>query len=66
MGRMQASRGTMMLWAMFYWDTVAPAIHVDVTVTQTTYQSTAADHVHPLMKAVFPDGCDFFPQDNAP
>lgn len=45
MGRMQTSRGS-----VIYWDTVAPAIHEGDTVTHTTYLSTAADHVHSLMK----------------
>ena len=35
MGRKQG-RSSGMLWAMFYWETLGPAIHVDVTLTRTT------------------------------
>ena len=48
MGRRQASGGSVMLWAMFCWETVGLAIHVDVTLTCTTYLSIAADHKHPF------------------
>ena len=44
MGRRQASGGSVMLWAMFCWETLGPAIHVDVTLTRTTYLSIVADH----------------------
>ncbi|KAK3529548.1 hypothetical protein QTP70_031966 [Hemibagrus guttatus] len=43
-----------------------PAIHVDVTLIRTTYLSNVADHVHPFMETVFPDGCGLFQQDSAP
>ncbi|KAK3556264.1 hypothetical protein QTP70_007073 [Hemibagrus guttatus] len=66
MGRRQAGRGSVMLWAMFCWETLGPAIHVDVTLTRTTYISIVADHVHPFMDTVFPECCDLFQQDNAP
>ena len=38
-------------------------LHVDVTLTRTTYLSTVAYHVHPFMGTVFHDG--LFQQDNA-
>ncbi|KAK3564655.1 hypothetical protein QTP86_024529, partial [Hemibagrus guttatus] len=56
--------GSVMLWAMFCWEILGPAIHVDVTLTRTTYLSIVADHVHTFMETVFPDG--LFQQDNAP
>ncbi|KAK3543536.1 hypothetical protein QTP70_023867, partial [Hemibagrus guttatus] len=55
-----------MLWAMFCWETLGSSIHVDATLTCTTYLSIVADHVHPFMKTVFPDGCGLFPQENVP
>ena len=61
-GRRQAGRSSVMLWPMFCWETSGPAIHVDVT----TYQSILADHEHPFMETVFPDGCGLFQQDNVP
>ncbi|KAK3549192.1 hypothetical protein QTP70_034192, partial [Hemibagrus guttatus] len=32
--------------------------------TRTTYLSIGADHLHPFMETVFPDGCGLFQQDN--
>ncbi|KAK3561931.1 hypothetical protein QTP86_019061 [Hemibagrus guttatus] len=55
MGRRQAGRGSVMLWAMFCWKTLGSAIHVDVILTRTTYLSIVADHVHPFMEMV---GCE--------
>ena len=45
---------------------LGPAIHVDDTLTCTTYLSIVADQVYPLMVMVFPDGCGLFQQDNVP
>ena len=42
--------GSAMLWVMLCWGTSGPAIHVDVTLTRTTYLSSVADHEHPLME----------------
>ncbi len=55
-----------MLWAMFCWETLGPGIHVDVTLTRTTYLNIVADQVHPFMTMVFPDGSSVFQQNNAP
>ncbi|KAK3526420.1 hypothetical protein QTP70_025452, partial [Hemibagrus guttatus] len=41
------------------------AIHVDVTLTYTTYLSIVADHVHLFMETEFPDCSGLFQQDNA-
>ncbi|KAF7641348.1 hypothetical protein LDENG_00283840, partial [Lucifuga dentata] len=41
-------------------------IHVDVTLTRTTYLNIAADQVHHFMVTVFPNGNGLFQQDNAP
>ena len=62
----QANGGSVMLWAIFCWETLGPAIHVDLTLTLTSYLSVVADHVHPFMEKVFPDGCGLFQQDNTP
>ena len=55
-----------MLWAMFCWETLGPAIHVDGNLTRVTYLNIVADQVHPFMAMVFPDGSGLFQQDNAP
>lgn len=36
-----------MLWAMFCWEPLGPALHVGVTLTGTTYPSFVADHHAP-------------------
>uniref|UniRef100_A0A8P4G4M8 Transposable element Tcb1 transposase n=1 Tax=Dicentrarchus labrax TaxID=13489 RepID=A0A8P4G4M8_DICLA len=64
--RQQVEGGVVMLWAMFCWETLGPAIHVDVTLTPTSYLDIVADHVHPFMETVFSDGSGLFQQDNAP
>ncbi|KAK3528676.1 hypothetical protein QTP70_007720 [Hemibagrus guttatus] len=66
MGRRRAGGGSVLLWKMFCWETLGPAVHVDVTVTRSTYLSIVADHVHSFMETLFPDGCGLFQQDNAP
>ncbi|KAK3544669.1 hypothetical protein QTP86_026149, partial [Hemibagrus guttatus] len=66
MGRRQASGGSVVLCATFCWENLGPAIHVDVTLTRTTYLSNVADYVHPFKEMVFPDGCGLFQQDNVP
>lgn len=58
--------GVVMLWAMFCWETLGPAVHVDDALTGSTYLNIIADQVHPFMETVFPDGSGLFQQDNAP
>lgn len=43
------------IWAKFCWETSGPAIHVDATLTCSTYTNSVADHVCPVMQIVFPD-----------
>lgn len=50
----------------FLLEPLGPVIHVDVTLTHSTYLNIAADHVHPFIETVMPDGCGLFQQDNAP
>ena len=65
-GRRQAGGGSVMLWAMFCWETLCPAIYVDANLIRVTDLNIVADQVHPFMAMVFPDGSDRFQQDNAP
>lgn len=44
--------GSVILWAMFWWETLGPAIHVNVTLTRTTNQVIVEDHVHPFMETI--------------
>lgn len=43
-----------------------PGVHVDFTLIRTIYQSTLANHAHPFMEVVYPEGCGLLQQDNAP
>ena len=56
--------GSMMLWEMFCWETLGPAIHVDATLMCTTYFSIVADRELPFMEMVFPNSRGLFQQDN--
>ncbi|MCJ8733570.1 hypothetical protein PDJAM_G00225080 [Pangasius djambal] len=56
MGRRQAGGGSVMPWTMFCWENLGPGIHVDVTLTHSTYLNIVADQVHPFMATVFPNG----------
>lgn len=53
-----------MFWAMFCWENLGPAIHVNVSLTHVTYLSIVADHIHPFMEMVFAGGCGLFQQDS--
>lgn len=55
-GKRQAGRCSVMLWAMFCWDSLGPAIHVDVTLICNTHLNIASDQVHPFMEMLFPHG----------
>lgn len=41
-----------MLWAIFCWESLGPALHVDATLLRPTYLSTASDHVYPFIETV--------------
>ena len=50
-----------MLWAMFCWETLGLAIHVDANLTRVTYLNIVAYHqVHLFMAMAFPDGSGLF------
>ncbi|KAK3555298.1 hypothetical protein QTP86_014983, partial [Hemibagrus guttatus] len=44
MARRQVSRVSLMIWVVFCWEALGPAIHVNVTLICTTYLSIVADH----------------------
>lgn len=52
----EEGRGSVMLWAMFYWKTLCPGIQVDVKLTYTTYLNIAVDQVPPFITMVLPNG----------
>ena len=51
MGRGQADRGSVMLWAVVCWETLDPAM--DVTLTRTTYLNIVADQLHSFIVTLF-------------
>lgn len=58
MGRRQVNRGSVTLW-----ETLGPAIHMDLTLTHTAYL-VVADRLH--LETVFASGSGLFQQNNAP
>lgn len=66
MGRRHAGGGSMMLSAMFWWETLSRGIHQDVTLTHLTQLSIVADQVQTFMATVFLNGNGLFQQGNAP
>lgn len=52
MGRRKAARGKVMLWAMFCFS-LGLGIHIDVTLTCTTYPNILAEQDHPFITAEF-------------
>lgn len=62
MGR-KVGGGYVMLWAIFCWGTSVSAIHMDVTLTRTTYLNNVAGQVPTFMATVFPDGRNLIQQD---
>ena len=61
-----AGGGSVLLWAVFCWETLGSGLHADVPLTHTTSLEIVADHVHPFMARVFLDGSGLFQQDNGP
>lgn len=66
MTTLQAGGGGIMVWGMFSWSTLGPLISVETSLNSTEYLRIVADHVHPFMAVMFPDGDGYFQQDNAP
>lgn len=46
---------SVMLLNKFYWESLGPAINIDVTLTRSTNLSIIADHKHSFMDIIFPD-----------
>ena len=61
----QAGGGMVMLWAMFYRESLSLGIHVDVSLIPATYLNILADQVRYFKAVIFPDGSALFQQDNA-
>nr|KAF6387375.1 hypothetical protein mMyoMyo1_007881 [Myotis myotis] len=55
-----------MVGGMFSWHDLGPLIRVELRLNSTTYLSTVADQVHPIMLMAYPNGDGFFQQDNVP
>lgn len=57
MGKIQAGRGSVRLWAMFCWEIMGLSIYVDVTL-MCDICLNIADQVNPSMAIVFPDSTE--------
>lgn len=64
----RACKGSLTFWAMFCWEALGLAIHVDVIWTPPTvqYLNISADKVHHFMETVFSDGSALIQKYNAP
>ncbi len=62
----QAGGGGVMVWGIFYWDTLGPLVPIEHRFNTTAYLSIVADHVHPFMTTVYSSSDVYFQQDNAP
>ncbi len=62
----QAGGGGVMVWGIFYWDTLDPLVPIEHRLNATAYLSIVAGHVHPFMTTVYTSSDGYFQQDNAP
>ncbi len=58
----QVGEGSLMLWAMFCWETLGAGIHENVTLTRTTDLNIVADHIHHFIAVVFLEDSALFQQ----
>ena len=59
-GGEKLSWDSVMLWAMFCWESLGPGIHVDVTLTYTKDSNIAEDQIHPFVETLYPGGSGSF------
>lgn len=64
MGGRQASRGNVMLWERFCWESLGSTNHVDLTLICNTDLNTIADQGHPFIEIPFSKGSGLFQQHN--
>lgn len=62
--RREAGRGSVMLWAMFFWETLGPGVHVNL-VWQIPMSLALLLTIFPFMEILFLDGCGLLQGDNA-
>lgn len=62
--RKQVVRSSVMFWTIFYWKSLGSGIHVDSTLTHTTYLYIAAEQVHSIIAMVFLNSSGLYQLDN--
>ncbi len=62
----QTGGGGVMVWGIFYWQSLGPLVPNEHCLNATAYLSIVSDHVHPFMTTVYPSSDGYFQQDNAP
>ncbi len=60
------SSGSVMPWGTFWWHGLGPLVPLQGRVTANQYKVVLSDHLHPMMKHLYPDGSGLFQDDNAP
>lgn len=58
--------GSVMIWAAISWYSAGPIVTLKGRVTAKNYTDILADHVHPMLQILFPEGDVIFQDDNAP
>jgi len=62
----QAGGGVVMVWGMFYWQSLGPLVPIGHRLNATAYLSIVSDNVHPFMATMYPSSDGYFQQDNEP
>lgn len=50
----------------FPWYGLASLVHLDGKLTANQYELILTDHLNPVMKHIYPDGCGHFQDDSSP
>ena len=58
--------GTVMLWAAISWFSLGPVVTLRGRITANDYVAILGDHLHPMVRMLFPDNDAIFQDDNAP
>lgn len=64
--RVKHGGGSVMVWAAISWFSVGPMITLQGHITAKDYVNILADHVHPMVQTLFPNGDGVFQDDKAP
>lgn len=64
--RVKHGGGSVMIWAAISWYSMGPMITLQGRITGKDYVTILADHVHPMVQCLFPNGDAVYQDDKAP